>query len=344
MVKQVSLTQYPRRGLPVRDFIRQIKSKRPPDEGKLASQLNRAGIYYTTKHGNYKQGNKHFDALVKVGAAGLKEPASGKAEDPAYDAKKGTATLGHNRIPGRMNMYAGHQGLNTHRLLGARTLYGDDAFNGGRVKGGKQGSIDPNDPGGKNRYINSMEKATKSELAKQANADGNDGLAVAKGAYTYKMDKDGGGTSQRQLAKGDGSAEWFLVNWDERNKQGATPHQQIMQAMMRHQVPEHSNKEGRKAHLIDPSKRLDVYSDMFTLGQGGGKHLTWPQPGTAQAARLAQPYVQRGNAQDGVTSQYQTQNLKGRKGVQAQAHKIRKLVAALEKERGKLWRMRQVKG
>lgn len=288
MSKQIGA--YPREGLPVRDFLKIVKSKNPPDKGAIAKKLNKSGLYYTAKNlkGLKSQDGQHYDALVKVGAAGLHEPVDNSAQDPPWDSKSKQVTLQHNRIPGRMQMYAGHQGTEGHRLLGARTLYGADAFNS--ATGAKNGAQTSLQKDGHNRYLSRMESTMKKELAEKADESPNDGLAVAKEAYTYK---DG----EAQPVKGKGSAEWFLVDWDKLSKKGESPHQAIMQAMNAYQPPSKNtdllaNAKTRGQKQLIENKPLDIRTDFYSVAaRQKGKVYKWPQPQGASTAHLREPLV-----------------------------------------------------
>ncbi len=269
----VKVSAYPKKGVPVRDFLKQIKAtkvttERGQDKSQvhtdLASRLNQSGLYYTAKElkGGIKQDGKHFDAMVKVGAAGLNEPVAGKKDDDGK-GPKGQVTMAHNRIPGRMSMYVGHQGIDNHKLLGARTLHGKDAFNKGVVTDGAQKSTNVVDGKRHNRYIDGMEKTMKEQLNREAEMSKSDGLAIAEGAYTFKDEEDG------QLAQGKGTAEWFLVDWDDKvGDTGKTPHQAVMSAMGKYQPPTH-NEDQPKTGMRD-AKRPGKFDDMVAQGDDKG--------------------------------------------------------------------------
>ena len=347
MPQLAGITQYPRKGLPVRDFLKAIKSKNPPDRGELAKKLNKAGLYYTAKnkagHSSAfedESGNR-FDALVKIGAAGLKEPEEGGARDPPYNARTSKAVMAHNRIPGRMSMYAGHQGTDTHKLMGARTLYGDHAFNKGKHQPGVQRSTTAK---GHNRYLEAMEKAAKKELNEQAEKDVDDGLAVAKKAYTYVQDED----NEEHLAVGDNTAEWFLVDWDKLDDKGRSPHQAVMAALNKYQLPtrnQDTRGDGpagntrRGGNTLDPNKKLQVFSDTFVTGEGSGRERRWPQP-RAEDAMIAPPFVQKVGLRTTRQERYTPQTGAAKAATDRAKDEVERLEEQMRQARARLWQKR----
>ncbi len=276
---------YPAKGVPLRDIIKQVKNRDPQ-----ATKLNHPGLYYFSKElrGSSKQ-DGDFDAQIKIGAAGLKEPP--KSDDPEFKSRGGQLTLAHNRIPGRLQMYAGHQGVINGRLLGARTLEGKDAFNSARAqKEGTQSSL--RKKAGVNRYLEGMESTAKQILADEADKDPFDGLATAQGAYTYKPKKGAEGeTEEQELARGHGSAEYFLVDWDQKNAQGETPHQVVRRALNAYQPPQqnedteetapkrprretkpssmhHGHHIERDVTPIETGKDIDVRTNLYSVAEG----------------------------------------------------------------------------
>lgn len=237
MIKR--LNPYPNKGTNLRQFLKTYK-KKPGTSGAMTAKdrksVNEGGLYYLA--GDLPKAKREgihegFDEQVKVGAAGIK---SNKKQDEDEDWNSKKATLPRNKLPGRLEMYAGHHGATPWRVLQIRNM----AY-------GKEKRVNVN--------VSESEKAMKSKMKDLAK--NHEGIKVTKEAYTYNVDKEKG---EEQLTKGV-VPEWYMVDWDKRNVPGPkdpntyTPHQAIGQAMATHTMPKghHSNQ-----YEVNDSKLLPI--------------------------------------------------------------------------------------
>ena len=233
------LDPYPNKGTNIRQFLKTFKLQ-PGTPGAMTiddrKSVNEGGLYYLAgdlpkeKREGIHEG---FDEQVKVGAAGLK---SNKKQDADVNWNSRTASMPRNKLPGRLQMYAGHQGATPWRVLQVRNM----AY-------GKRGKL--------NKNVDDSEKAMKGKMEELAKH--HEGIKVTKEAYTYNADKE---TGESQLTPGV-IPEWYMVDWDKRNVPGAedkntyTPHQAIGLAMAAHTMPKghHSNQ-----YAVDDSKLTPI--------------------------------------------------------------------------------------
>lgn len=196
---------YPSKGSNLRDFLKAYKN----NEDEAVKVGYKPGLYYFSGElpPRFKRGEfAGFDNQVKIGAAGLKATRNDK--DAEWNASKDS--MPRNRLAGRLQMYAGHQGVSNPRLLGVRTMtYGN--------------TVD-----GKSRNVAESEEQMKQVMTALSRKPENGGHPGIKGgeehAYTGSMDNRGNFTYAK------GNPEWFMVDWDQEHN-GVTTHQAIMSAM-----------------------------------------------------------------------------------------------------------------
>jgi len=212
---------YPKRGVDLRNFIKSVKTQNTDKElYEKVKWANKGGLYYFSK-GLQPSETKRLgkdpllknsvkvgaDAQVKIGAAGLK----GKSKKGDEDYRKGASNMmARNKIPGRLQMYVGHQGIANPKLHGIRTMPYGKVVNG------------------KNSNIDESEKAMKrvmANLARPSSQGGHPGVDVANQAYTL----DEGNSQEQQKRE---KKEWYVVDWDEKHpRTGVSTHQAITMAM-----------------------------------------------------------------------------------------------------------------
>jgi len=232
MVK--SINPYPNKGTNIRQFLKTFKNKPGTKDSMTTADrksVNEGGLYYLSgdlpkeKREGIPEG---FDAQVKIGAAGIRA-RSDQDEDSSWNAKK--TAMARNKLPGRLQMYAGHQGATPWKVQEVRNM----AYN--KQKKGKGKAY-------VNKNVDDSERAMKSKMKDVARD--HEGVKVTKESYTWNDDKE---TGESQLTAGV-VPEWYLVDWDKRNVPGKndkntyTPHQAISQAMASHKMPKghHSNQ------------------------------------------------------------------------------------------------------
>ena len=240
---------YPKRGVDLRNFIKTVKTRNRSQYERVKA-VNKGGLYYFSKTLQPNETKKLLkdaamkksvvqgaDAQVKIGAAGLK----GKSKNADGDFKaKGTDVMARNRIPGRLQMYVGHQGMANPKLHGVRSMpYG-------KVINNKNSNIDESEK--------AMKKAMAS-LARPASQGGHPGVDVANQAYT--LDADSAMEEQERAKK-----EWYVVDWDETHPQsGVSTHQAITSAMNKWQPKDNSRvqqfqvSQGQPTTVPQPTER-----------------------------------------------------------------------------------------
>jgi hypothetical protein len=198
---------YPSKGVALRDFLKAYKEGQPA----AVKVGHKPGLYYFTGDlpPRFKRGeHKGFDNQIKIGAAGLKSNTS-KSDTAEWSSRK--SSMPRSKIAGRLQMYAGHQGVYNPRLLGVRVMNYGTKHNG------------------KNFNVEMAEDAMKDvmkQLAKPPSAGGHPGIKGGE-EHAYEGHMDAAGEYHYTGTK---SPEWFLVDWDKVHE-GRTPHQAILAAM-----------------------------------------------------------------------------------------------------------------